>query len=145
MRGRTPGNRKDIYMRNRLAAAGLAVGLLAGGAAGLALGISGVAGAATGPTTTTKPTTPTTKAPAATPNAPGSFKSNEDPTHEKNESAAQEAAENSGQFRGGAGHGPNEDPTHEKAETPAREAQENAGKSGAQTPTTPTTAAPAAG
>lgn len=59
----------------------------------------------------------------------GTFKSNEDPTHEKGESAAQETAENNGTFRpggpGGPGHGPsNEDPTHEKSETAAREAAE---------------------
>jgi hypothetical protein len=59
------------------------------------------------------------------------FKSNEDPTHEKGESAAQEQAENNGTFHPGpGGHGPNggksnEDPTHESQETPAREAAEN--------------------
>ena len=57
------------------------------------------------------------------------FKSNEDPAHEKGESAAQEAAENNGTFHpgpgGGPGHGPsNEDPTHEKNETAAQEAAE---------------------
>src|SRR5579859_3026554 len=72
--------------------------------------------------------------PSPTPAAsPGTFKSNEDPTHEKGESAAQEAAENNGTFRpggpGGLG-GPgkqasNEDPTHEKSESAAREAAEN--------------------
>jgi hypothetical protein len=63
-----------------------------------------------------------------------SFKSNEDATHEKNESAAQEAAENNGTFRpGGPGAGghpcgghSNEDATHEKGETAAQEAAENA-------------------
>ncbi|HLZ95009.1 MAG TPA: hypothetical protein VKT20_06750 [Candidatus Dormibacteraeota bacterium] len=63
----------------------------------------------------------------------GTFKSNEDATHEKGESAAQEAAENNGTFHpggpGGLG-GPgkqasNEDPTHEKSESAAREAAEN--------------------
>ena len=63
-----------------------------------------------------------------------SFKSNEDATHEKNESTAQEAAENNGTFRpGGPGAGghpcgghSNEDATHEKSETAAQEAAENA-------------------
>jgi len=62
-----------------------------------------------------------------------SFKSNESATHEAGESAAQEAAENNGTFRPGAGAGghpcgghANEDATHEKAETAAQEAAENA-------------------
>jgi len=65
---------------------------------------------------------------AASP-SPGAFKSNEDPAHEKGESAAQEAAENNGTFHPGgpgAGH-PNEDPTHEAGESAAREAAENSG------------------
>lgn len=66
---------------------------------------------------------------AASP-SPG-FKSNEEPTHEKGESAAREAAENNGTFHpsgmGGAftGHS-NETPSHEAGESAAREAQENA-------------------
>ena len=57
-------------------------------------------------------------------------RSNEDAAHEKNESAAQEAAENNGTFRGGhgrpcGGHS-NEDAAHEKTETAAEEAAENA-------------------
>ena len=60
--------------------------------------------------------------------SPGTFKSNEDPTHEKGESAAQEAAENNGTFHPGPGgpgnHPSNEDPTHEKSESAAREAAE---------------------
>ncbi|TMC46195.1 MAG: hypothetical protein E6J25_00565 [Chloroflexi bacterium] len=65
----------------------------------------------------------------------GTFKSNEDATHEAGESAAVEAQENSGQ-RPGGGTGkftPNEDATHEAGESAAREAQENAG----QRPTVP--------
>ena len=62
------------------------------------------------------------------------FKSNEDPAHERNESAAQEAAENNGTARhgdGGPGHRPcgghsNEDKTHEAQESAAQEAAENA-------------------
>jgi hypothetical protein len=59
------------------------------------------------------------------------FKSNEDPAHEKSETPAQEAAENNGTFRPGAhgrpcgGHS-NEDADHENAETTAQEAAENA-------------------
>lgn len=66
---------------------------------------------------------------AASP-SPG-FKSNEDPTHEKGESAAREAAESNGTFHpsgtGGAfsGHS-NENATHEGGESATREAQENA-------------------
>ena len=73
---------------------------------------------------------------ASTSPGPG-FKSNEDPTHEKGESAAQEAAENSGQRPSGGGgfngHS-NEDPTHEKSESAAREAAENAGTKVSPTP-----------
>lgn len=67
---------------------------------------------------------------AASPSpSPGTFKSNEDPTHEKGESAAREAAESNGTFRPGGPGGPgnhpsNEDPTHEKSEPAAREAAE---------------------
>jgi hypothetical protein len=71
---------------------------------------------------------------SATP-SPGAFKSNEDPAHEKGESAAQEAAENNGTFHpggpggpGGPGAGfPNENPTHEAGESATREAAENSG------------------
>jgi len=65
----------------------------------------------------------------------GSFKSNEDATHEAGESAAREAAEDSGQAgpRGGGAFKPNEDATHEAGESAAREAQEDAG----QRPTSP--------
>ena len=69
----------------------------------------------------------------------GTFHSNEDPTHEKSESAQREADENSGKGFFGAHHDgggafhPNEDPAHEKAESATREAQENAG----QMPTIP--------
>jgi uncharacterized membrane protein len=74
---------------------------------------------------------------AATATPSPAFKSNEDATHEKGETAAQEAAENSGQrpFAGGGlnGHS-NEDPTHEKGESAAREAAENAAKPATATP-----------
>ncbi len=63
--------------------------------------------------------------PAPSP-ASGTFKSNEDPTHEKGESAAQETAENNGTFHpAGPGGGPsNETPGHEATESAAREASE---------------------
>lgn len=62
------------------------------------------------------------------------FKSNEDPAHERGETAAQEAAENNGTFRpgqGGPGHRPcgghsNEDAAHEAQESAAEEAAESA-------------------
>jgi hypothetical protein len=73
---------------------------------------------------------------AATASPTPGFKSNEDATHEKGETAAQEAAENSGQrpFGGGFGGHSNEDPTHEKGETAAREAAENAAAKVSPTP-----------
>jgi hypothetical protein len=63
----------------------------------------------------------------------GSFKSNEDATHEAGENAAREAAEDSGQAGPGGSHGngtftPNEDATHEAGESAAREAQEGTGQ-----------------
>jgi hypothetical protein len=78
--------------------------------------------------------------------SPGSFKSNEDATHEKGETAAQEAAENSGQRPGG--HGPggpggtcsNETSAHETGETAAREAAEPKGQCPAPTTTPGSTA-----
>jgi hypothetical protein len=79
--------------------------------------------------------TPANAAVTAASPSPG-FKSNEDPTHEKGETAAQEAAENSGQrpFGGGFGGHSNEDPTHEKGETAAQEAAENAAAKVSPTP-----------
>ena len=74
---------------------------------------------------------------AATATPTPAFKSNEDATHEKGETATQEAAENSGQrpFGGGGLNGhPNEDPAHEKGETAAREAAENAAIKATPTP-----------
>ncbi|MFI5282825.1 MAG: hypothetical protein ACHQ0J_06810 [Candidatus Dormibacterales bacterium] len=76
------------------------------------------------------PLTAASAASSASP-SPGAFKSNEDPTHEKAESAAQETAENNGTFHpggpGGPGaHGaPNENATHEAGESATREAAEN--------------------
>src|SRR5260221_13250423 len=86
-----------------------------------AFGVGGVVGAAA------IAITPLITANSASPSpSPGTFKSNEDPTHEKGESAAQETAENNGTFRPGGGNGPsNEDPAHEAGESAAREAAEN--------------------
>jgi hypothetical protein len=77
-----------------------------------------------------------TASPPAASTSPGAFKSNEDPTHEQGETAAQEAAENSGQRpQHGAGPGraggaftPNENPQHEAGESAAQEAAENSGQ-----------------
>jgi hypothetical protein len=66
---------------------------------------------------------------AASP-SPGAFKPNEDPTHEKGESAAQETAENNGTFHPGGPGGPgfngqsNETSSHEAGESATREASE---------------------
>ena len=82
-------------------------------------------------TTTTGPTA------VGTTTAAGAYHSNEDPTHEKGESAQREANEDSGKaFAGRAPDGsltPNSDPAHEKTESAARAAQEKAG----QRPTAP--------
>src|SRR5438132_671221 len=111
---------------------GVAVGgaMLAAGAFGYALFTPGSSGAQT---TTTVPAAGATGATTT----PGAFHSNEDPTHEKGESAQREADENSGKAFAGRGPGgpfmPNHDPAHEKSESAARAAQESAG----QAPTTP--------
>ena len=69
--------------------------------------------------------TPASAALAAASPSP-TFKSNEDATHEKAESAAQETAENNGTFHpGGPGGGPsNETSAHEAGESAAQEAAE---------------------
>ena len=65
----------------------------------------------------------------------GTFKSNEDATHEKGEAPDREAAEDSGKgFHGGGTHKPNEDATHEAGEPKDREAQEDAGQAPAASP-----------
>ena len=80
----------------------------------------------------------TTSVPAAgatsttTPGA-GGFHSNEDPAHEKGESARRAKPTRTRARRspadGPGGHfTPNEDPTHEKGESTQREAEENAGR-----------------
>lgn len=104
--------------------------LVFGAALVAAMFVGGVVGAAA-----LARSTPVSAAQTAASPSPGQFKSNEDPTHEKGESAAQEAAENSGTFHPGPGGpgGPftgqsNETPSHEAGESAAREAAENAAK-----------------
>ena len=82
---------------------------------------------------------PVSAAQTASSPSPSQFKSNEDPTHEKGETAAHEAAENSGALRpGGPGapgfKGSNETAAHEAGESATHEAAENAAKASA-TPT----------
>jgi len=98
------------------------------GAAVVALGAIIGAGAVMAQTPSTTPGASPTVVPGTSNGQ--TFKSNEDPTHEKGETAQREAAEDSGQgFHGGfPGGKSNEDPTHEKGESAAREAQENAGQ-----------------
>jgi hypothetical protein len=74
-----------------------------------------------------------TPSPSPSSSAIKSFHSNEDPAHEAGESAAREAAENSGHGFGGpgVGKGSNEDPSHEAGESAARESQEAAAQAGA--------------
>jgi hypothetical protein len=109
---------------------GVAGSLVAGGVIGATL--AGPLAAAAANTSNSIQQIAATAAPSA---SAGTFKSNEDATHEAGESATVEAQENSGQ-RPGGGTGkftPNENATHEATESAAREAQENAG----QRPTVP--------
>jgi hypothetical protein len=134
-------------MKNRIAVISLAVGVVGGGLAGLALGVTSLAGAASGPTPTSNaPNAPTTPGPS-TGSTP---KSNEDGTHESGESTAREADENAGRvghhFGGhhfGGHHGDNENPSHDSTETPQREQQEDARTNTAPSSgTAPSTPAP---
>jgi len=113
---------------SKISFAAVGAAMLAAGAFGYTLFSTSTSGAQT----TTVPAAGVTTPPSA-----GGFHSNEDPAHERGESAQREADENSGKAFGGGGPGgrftPNEDPTHEKTESAAREAQENAG----QAPTAP--------
>ena len=77
--------------------------------------------------------TPASAAATASP-SPGAFKPNENATHEQNEPASQETAENNGTFHPGGPGGPggprgpgglsNETSTHEAGESATREAAE---------------------
>jgi hypothetical protein len=77
-----------------IAAGAMAASMLTGGVIGAALWSTSTvaASAATTPTATATASPSTGTAPAA-----GTFKPNEDPTHEAGESAAREAQENAGQ------------------------------------------------
>jgi hypothetical protein len=77
-----------------IAAGAMAASMLTGGVIGAALWSTSAvaASAATTPTAATAASPTTGAAPAA-----GTFKPNEDPTHEAGESAAREAQENAGQ------------------------------------------------
>ena len=59
---RSTSSRKGRFMKKRLTALGLTVGLVAGGAAGLALGVPGLSSAQSGGTDSTTTTPPTTAA-----------------------------------------------------------------------------------
>lgn len=110
---------------NKKLAAGLAALSIVGGSFGVAaVGPFGVANAQS-----------TTTAPSATSAA---ATSNEDPTHEATETAAQEAAEDAGIGRGH--HGSNEDPGHEATESPERESAEDAAQAGGSTTLSATSA-----
>ena len=121
-------------MKRSVVFASLLASVAAGSAAGLIWAIPNISSAASTPVTTEAPLSSASTA------APGKSKSNEDATHESGESAAREAAEDSGQFRGGFGdhHGSNEDPNHEANEDPAREAAEGAANAGGATTSTTT-------
>jgi hypothetical protein len=80
--------------RRSIAALAMAGSLLAGGAVGATVFSAGPSVADTTPTTTASSGSST---PAAVAPSTGTFKSNEDTTHEAGESAAREAQENAGQ------------------------------------------------
>ncbi len=86
---------------------------------------------ASGALTSAQSDTPTPTPAASTPSPSGStgtFKSNEDPAHEAQESAEREAQEDSGQRPTGGSFKSNEDPAHEAQESAEREAQEDSGQ-----------------
>ena len=136
---------RSSKQRKAVAAGAATLSILGGSLAVAALNPFSAAGAQDNPTTTVTPGSS-----AQTPTSPtGKAQSNEDTAHEAKETPEQEAAEDSGQFRGHHGgdgfHGGhrNEDIAHEAAETPEREAQEDAGSQSSTTPATP--AAPSTG
>ena len=119
-----------LHMRKTYAAVAVVAGsMLAGGAMGVAVFAPHLANAASNPSSPAV-TGSGTQAPAA---SSGTFRSNEDPAHEAQESPEREAAEDSGKAFGGRGghHGFNEDPAHEAQESPEREAQEDQERGGA--------------
>ncbi len=107
----------------------------AAGVVAAIVGVGVIMAQTPGSTPTDTPSTPS--ASDATPG--GTFKSNEDATHEANEPADRETAENNGTFMHGKGHGggSNEDPTHEASEPAARESQEAPGTAPSAATVTP--------
>jgi hypothetical protein len=99
-------------------------GIAAAMAVGIVVGASGLV---------KSPLTAANAAFAAASPAP-TFKSNETAAHEKSESAAREAAENSGTAFGPRNGHSNETSAHEAGESAAREAAENAGTPPPATP-----------
>src|SRR5438309_2568138 len=87
-----PRSRAMRMSRRAIAAALMTGSLLTGGAVGATLFSASPSVAATTPTTTASSGSSST----ATAPATGTFKSNEDATHEAGESAAREAQENAG-------------------------------------------------
>ncbi|MCU1461041.1 MAG: hypothetical protein JWO37_1116 [Acidimicrobiales bacterium] len=81
--------------RRGIAAVAMAGSMLAGGAVGATVFSAAPSVADTTPTTTASSGTSNSSTAAAP--SPGTFKSNEDATHEAGESAAREAQENAGQ------------------------------------------------
>jgi uncharacterized membrane protein YkoI len=96
-------------MKNRLVATGLLVGLVGGGALGVALGVPGVSSAQTSPDTTVSAPVASSATPAPVDN------SNKDAAHEAAETPEQEAAEAAGKAGGGPS-GPHQ--ANGKTETP---------------------------
>ena len=113
-------------MRKSVATLVAAASIAAGSVAVAAINPFGIASAQVSGTTPTAPAAPG-----------GKFQSNEDATHEANETAAQEAAEDAGLGHSGRHGGSNEDPAHEATESPEREAKEDATDAATTTPTTP--------
>jgi hypothetical protein len=97
---------------------------------GSVVAVAMIFGVVIGATGIVKAPVPAFAATSATPTP----KSNEATAHETGETAAREAAENSGQAFGPGGGHPNETAAHETGETAAREAAENAGAAPTTTP-----------
>ena len=134
---RDPTLERNNDVKNKIAAAALAVGLIGGGGAGVILGMTQLSSAQTNPAPAVTPAADAT-APAAADPADPATGSNEEATHEAGESAQREADEAAG--KGGFGHhhggGSHEDAAHEAGESTAREAEEDAAKAAGDTPAT---------
>lgn len=92
----TPGSRLGGLSR-RTAVGITSAGLMVGGLAGGFLIGHAASNTDANTTTTTAATASPSPSTGTPPDANGTFKSNEDPTHESGESAAREAQENAGQ------------------------------------------------